>query len=61
MHFREIDMSTQHEEEIEPFDKLRHTVFLSKSAILILLLDSYKVMPSWGNFRTLRTHSVDWL
>lgn len=34
------------EEEIEPFEKLRHTVFLSKSAILILLLDSYRVMPS---------------
>lgn len=34
------------EEEIEPFEKLRYTVFLSKSAILILLLDSYSVVPS---------------
>lgn len=33
-------------EEIEPFEKLRHTVFLSKPAILILLLDICRVMPS---------------
>lgn len=34
------------EEEIDPFEKLRYTVFLSKSAILILLLHSYEVMSS---------------